>query len=517
MTSADGGALRSTVGRFGRKDAHMKTHHSRSLGATLGPLSLLVLALAVAGCGEDSCVEEDTLVSTPSGDRAIGEVQVGESIWSVDPDSGAKTLGRVSRVVRAWGWCEKLDLGGESLWLTAEHPLYSPELGEFRAAQHWLEGELATTLGADGAPTSTARGAWYEQRPCRVIDLTVESEPHTFIAAGIVVHNKSFPETCEDDGDCSGNAECVGGFCEFPAGAGGSSGMAGRDGAGGAGGAGDPVSIQVVSFGDVLAAVGDPETTSQVAIPGCTRTDNSAATTDVTFDCPDPGPGDYQVSVTATGPQQAAVRVQGETQDTASLMTGQGAFLRFTLPVDVPDCRSANDCEANQVCIDETCVPGTLVFVTKDTYSGDLGGLTGADLKCAEAGRGLRSAPFFAWVSTSEGSPDTSFPKQSIPYYRVDGTKIADDWDDLTDTNLQNPINIDEDGNTLPAGSRTWTSTNDLEGVALSPNCSDHTSASSAVQGVIGDVSTTTGAWSAEGNRDCNLEFHLYCFEASSL
>jgi hypothetical protein len=62
-----------------------------------------------------------------------------------------------------------------------------------------------------------------------------------------------------------------------------------------------------------------------------------------------------------------------------------------------------------------------------------------------------------AWLSTVDDSPKTRFVHAPGPYRLVDGTKIADDWADLTDGTLRQAIDLDEAGNRVPARTPTWT------------------------------------------------------------
>ena len=90
------------------------------------------------------------------------------------------------------------------------------------------------------------------------------------------------------------------------------------------------------------------------------------------------------------------------------------------------------------------------VFVTSQSHSGDFGGLTGADAFCQNLAltAGL-SGTYKAWLSDTTGSPSTRFAPASVPYRLVDGTTIANDWNDLTDGTIQTPINLDEYGNAV--------------------------------------------------------------------
>jgi len=204
----------------------------RSIPWALAAVGLL--ALLTGGCG-DSCFEERTLVRTPEGLVAIGELEVGDAVVSIDPATGIEATTHVARVFHAWAWCEKLIVGSQSVWLTEEHPLYSPELSGFRPAGSWLNGELEQTLSAEGDQLVAKSGGWLDQRPCRVVDLTVDAEPHTFVAAGIVVHNK---EAFCLPGGCTEGYVCREGSCVPEGGTGGSGGQGGASGKGGAGGLG---------------------------------------------------------------------------------------------------------------------------------------------------------------------------------------------------------------------------------------------------------------------------------------
>jgi hypothetical protein len=102
------------------------------------------------------------------------------------------------------------------------------------------------------------------------------------------------------------------------------------------------------------------------------------------------------------------------------------------------------------------------VFVTKASFPSDMGGLAGADAKCqAEADDPesiVPSGTYMAWLSDGINSPDTRFTKSSHPYVLPDGTKIAEDYSDLTDGTIQHPLNIDATG--APIGFKEyWTGT----------------------------------------------------------
>ena len=88
------------------------------------------------------------------------------------------------------------------------------------------------------------------------------------------------------------------------------------------------------------------------------------------------------------------------------------------------------------------------VFVSSQRHTGDFGGISGADSFCQglAAAAGLQGT-YYAWLSDSTTSPAARFAYASVPYKLVDGTTIANDWNDLTDGSIQHPINLDEYGN----------------------------------------------------------------------
>ena len=82
-----------------------------------------------------------------------------------------------------------------------------------------------------------------------------------------------------------------------------------------------------------------------------------------------------------------------------------------------------------------TCGDGSkCVFVSSTLHTGDLGGLTGADAICNNLAEAAGfPGTYMAWLSDSSASPSTLFTQATVPYRRVDGTQVADDWTELTE------------------------------------------------------------------------------------
>lgn len=129
-----------------------------------------------------------------------------------------------------------------------------------------------------------------------------------------------------------------------------------------------------------------------------------------------------------------------------------------------------------------TTLEGLTVFITDFTYSGNLGGLSGAHAICqSDADAAGLSGSYKAWLSIdSDNEPRDYFTQQNSgrPYVLVNGTFVADDWADLTDGNINAPININQNGGLDDFGD-VWTNTNTNGGVFSSNNdCSDWESTS---------------------------------------
>lgn len=163
---------------------------------------------------------------------------------------------------------------------------------------------------------------------------------------------------------------------------------------------------------------------------------------------------------------------------------------------------------------------GKKVFVTSTTYTGNLGGVSGADAKCAaRATAASLPGTFKAWISDGTTAPASTFAQATQSYRLVDNTQIADDWADLTDGSLYAPINKDEFG--APAvsiGNRVWTNVQ-VTGIRFYPSgtnihCTGWTYGSgSATYGVTGMFIVSGGSWSAAEDRACNETYPLYCFQ----
>ncbi|HUP89483.1 MAG TPA: calcium-binding EGF-like domain-containing protein, partial [Longimicrobiales bacterium] len=160
-----------------------------------------------------------------------------------------------------------------------------------------------------------------------------------------------------------------------------------------------------------------------------------------------------------------------------------------------------------------TCTPDpTRVFVSSLSYSANLGGQDGADAKCQSLADGAAlGGTWLAWISVSSSSSATRFAHSPGPYRLVNGTQIADDWNDLTDTSLDSGINLDENGNTLN-GAEVWTGSG-ASGIG-SGGCSDFTSADAGGSyPAVGISGSSNSSWSNAYLQICDRTGRIYCFE----
>jgi hypothetical protein len=159
------------------------------------------------------------------------------------------------------------------------------------------------------------------------------------------------------------------------------------------------------------------------------------------------------------------------------------------------------------------------VFVTSTSFNGNIGGLAGADDKCQAGADGPTSivpeGTYRAWLSDGTDSPDTRFTKSSHPYILPDGTKIAEDFADLTDGSLLHPINVEANGKNLGLA-YIWTGTNSDGTTAPDYLTCDKWTADPVVNfhGKGGRTNRVDKLWSDRIARvSCARRHRLWCFQ----
>lgn len=156
-------------------------------------------------------------------------------------------------------------------------------------------------------------------------------------------------------------------------------------------------------------------------------------------------------------------------------------------------------------------VQGDPIFVTYQQYTGNLGGLAGADAKCALEAQLFRfTGTFQAWLSDSTTSAASRLPHSSQPYVLWDGTIVADDWSDLTDGTLDHSINLSAAGDVGPAD--VWTATNPAGSSVTSASCEDWSTTFSFSLPLTGATTVTDYRWTTNVLAlPCSTAQRLFC------
>lgn len=157
------------------------------------------------------------------------------------------------------------------------------------------------------------------------------------------------------------------------------------------------------------------------------------------------------------------------------------------------------------------------VFVTQSTWTGNLGGLGGADAKCQTAASVAGYGGTWKAILSDGGTN----AQDRIPFdwgvlRLLDNTLVANNWDDLWDGSLQNPISLSE---TLGSVTGYVHSATSLYGVKRSTTAG--TCAGWASQGVNDNALGNAGSggadwieWGSTGN-SCGNSRSLYCISAN--
>lgn len=153
------------------------------------------------------------------------------------------------------------------------------------------------------------------------------------------------------------------------------------------------------------------------------------------------------------------------------------------------------------------------VFITSLTYSGNLGGLSGADAKCQERANAANlGGAWKAWLSSDTVSAESRLRQENTQFIRIDTAPIASDWNSLTRGQLQNPINITE-LRTANCTGWVWTNSTAKGEIrqASRNSCVNWTSDTDG--GGTGDSTHADSGWTDYGASACNIKRPLYCFE----
>ena len=180
------------------------------------------------------------------------------------------------------------------------------------------------------------------------------------------------------------------------------------------------------------------------------------------------------------------------------------------------------DCECNSGDCGTRGTCKNLVFVTSQSYSGNLGTLAGAHQKCQAIAGNAGYAKRRSWraiMSAKVGpmnmglSASTYLSVASSGVVNGAGNRVASSDSDLWDDNLANAIDVDETGSTVAMGTRVWTGTRSdgsKDDGHICGNWSDGTSSNDGRQGI---ATKTNKDWVEKDHKDCNNMARLYCID----
>jgi hypothetical protein len=157
------------------------------------------------------------------------------------------------------------------------------------------------------------------------------------------------------------------------------------------------------------------------------------------------------------------------------------------------------------------------VFLTSTRHNGNLGGVAGGDAICqTRADAAGLGGNFKAWLSDDSDSPASRFSRATTPYVLPNGTRIANDWNDLTDGSIAHHIDVTELGASVSGIKTVWTRTfpnGESASFSLGPDCQAWSNASSGHFGTNGLHEGSLSLWSFIGASSCNAQLRLYCFQ----
>jgi hypothetical protein len=157
------------------------------------------------------------------------------------------------------------------------------------------------------------------------------------------------------------------------------------------------------------------------------------------------------------------------------------------------------------------------VFVTSETWTGNLGGLAGADLKCKLAAAAANLGGTGVWVAWASTNGDNVRALDRLasdgPWHLVDGTVLATTKADVVDGVMDPALRRTELNQVIDVvNDRTWTGTR-ADGTPAMNDCGRWTSGSGNTGGTVGEANQKNGNWSNLGPETCNNLNRLYCFE----
>lgn len=157
-------------------------------------------------------------------------------------------------------------------------------------------------------------------------------------------------------------------------------------------------------------------------------------------------------------------------------------------------------------------------FTTQSTWSGSIGGLGGADTKCQTAASNAGyGGTWKALLSDQATNAQDRIPFDWGVLRRLDNAIVANNWNDLWDGSLQNPISLSENLGAVTGWVHSATSIYGVKRSATSGTCSGWTS-SGINDNAVGSAGSSGNDWVAygsTGNSCGSSDRSLYCISAN--
>lgn len=145
------------------------------------------------GNGGSTCFPFETPISTPSGDKAIGEIRVGDLVWAVDEETLERVTSEVTALIpHPQGTERRIVLylsGGKSFEVTVSHPFYDVSMERFHPIGEFEAGDVVLDWsGVRSVERTIVAIGDLGSEPKDVYNFEVAAY-HNYLADGILVHN----------------------------------------------------------------------------------------------------------------------------------------------------------------------------------------------------------------------------------------------------------------------------------------------------------------------------------------
>ena len=165
-------------------------------------------------------------------------------------------------------------------------------------------------------------------------------------------------------------------------------------------------------------------------------------------------------------------------------------------------------------------LPGRTIFVTAETFDGNLGARDGGDTTCqAIATDAGLPGTYRVWLSDMSSNAADVLASDAGPLRLRNGTVVAASVDELAQKGPAVPVAVDERGRTVGGGDCSdgglvaWTGTSADGGKATKVDCGRWSSSAGVAQGVGGLVAQGGPAWTGACVRSCDTTAALYCIQ----